>query len=64
MDCGLPGSSVHVQGDSSGKNTGMDCHALFQGIFATQGLNPRVSCIFCVTCGFFTTEPPISPGFL
>ena len=25
---------------SLGKNTGMDCHALLQGIFPTQGLNP------------------------
>ena len=38
MDCSLPGSSVH--GDSPGKDTGVDCHALFQGIFPTQGLNP------------------------
>ena len=36
MDCTLPGSSVH--GDSPGKNTGVCCHALFQGIFPTQGL--------------------------
>ena len=26
--------------DSPGKNTGMGCHALFQGIFPTQGSNP------------------------
>ena len=38
MDCCLPGSSVY--GDSPGKNTGMDCHSLLQGIFPTQGLNP------------------------
>ena len=31
MDYSSPGSSVH--GDSSGKNTGVGCHALFQGIF-------------------------------
>jgi len=37
MDCSLPGSSVHR--DSPGKNTGMGCHALLQGIFPTQGLN-------------------------
>ena len=39
--CGLyspPGSSVH--GDSPSKNTGVGCHALLQGIFPTQGLNP------------------------
>ena len=34
MDCSLPGSSVH--GDSPGKDTGVGCHALFQGIFLTQ----------------------------
>ena len=38
MDCSLPGSSVH--GDSPGKNTGVGCHALLQGIFPTQGWNP------------------------
>ena len=36
-DCSLPGSSVHE--DSPGKNTGVGCHALLQGIFPTQGLN-------------------------
>ena len=45
--CGTPwtvalGSSVHE--DSPGKNTGVDCHALLQGNFATQGSNPRLSC--------------------
>ena len=38
MDCSPPGSSVH--GDSPGKNTGVGCNALLQGIFPTQGLNP------------------------
>ena len=38
MDCNLPGSSVY--GDSPGKNTGVGCHACFQGIFPTQGSNP------------------------
>ena len=38
MDCGPPGSSVH--GDSPGKNTGVGCHSLLQGIFPTQGSNP------------------------
>ena len=33
-----PGSSVHV--DSPGRNTGVSCHALLQGIFPTQRLNP------------------------
>ena len=38
MDCSLPGFSVH--GDSPGRDTGVGCHALLQGIFPTQGLNP------------------------
>ena len=38
MDCSPPDPSVH--GDSPGKNTGMGYHALLQGIFPTQGLNP------------------------
>ena len=38
MDCSPQGSSVH--GDSPGKNTGVGCHALLQGIFPTQGSNP------------------------
>ena len=37
VDCSLPGSSVH--GDSSGKNVGVGCHFLLQGIFLTQALN-------------------------
>ena len=43
MDCSPWGSSVH--GDSPGKNSGVGCHALFQGVFPTQGSNPG---------GFFT----------
>ena len=28
-----------ARGDSAGKNTGVGCHALLQGIFVTQGSN-------------------------
>ena len=38
MDCGPPGTSVHV--DSPGRNTEAGCHALLQRIFPTQGSNP------------------------
>ena len=40
MDCSPSGSSVH--GDSPGKNIGVGCYALFQGIFPTQGWNPGI----------------------
>ena len=38
MDCSPPASLV--LGIFPGKNTGVDCHSLLQGIFLTQGLNP------------------------
>ena len=37
MDRKPSGSSVH--GNSPGKNTGVGCHFLLQGIFPAQGLN-------------------------
>ena len=40
MDCSPPGSSVHWV--SPGKNTGVGCHALLQGIFPTQGSSPHL----------------------
>ena len=53
MDCRPPGSSVHM--DSPGKNTGVGCHALFQGIFPTQGLNPGLlhyrQILYCLSHG-------------
>ena len=48
MDCSLLGSSVH--GDSPGKNTGVGCYSLLQGIFPTQ-YQTQVSHILG---GFFT----------
>ena len=36
MDYNPPGSSVH----SPGKNTGVGCHFLLQGIFLTQKIKP------------------------
>ena len=38
VDCSPPGSSVH--GIFPGKNTGIGCHFLLQGIFLTQGSKP------------------------
>ena len=37
MNCSLPDSSV--RGDSPGKNTGVGCHDILQGIFSTQESN-------------------------
>ena len=43
MDCSPPGSLCPR--DSPGKNTGMGCHALLQGIFLTQGSNWSLLCL-------------------
>ena len=40
MNCSLPGPSVH--GIFQARNTGVGCHFLLQGIFLTQGSNPRL----------------------
>ena len=53
MDYSLPGCPVH--GDSPGKNTGVSCLALFQGIFSVQGLNWHLMSP-ALAGGFFTTS--------
>ena len=54
MDCSPPGSSV--QGILQPKNTRVGCHALLQGIFPTQGLNPHHFTSPVLVGGFFTTS--------
>ena len=39
---GLQPARLLCPWDSLGKNTGVDCHALLQGTFPTQGLNPAL----------------------
>ena len=40
--CGLQPTRLLCPWDSSGKNTAVGCHVLFQGIFLTQEPNPRL----------------------
>ena len=55
MECSPPGSSVH--GDSPGKNTGVNCHALLQEIFPTQGwMEPRSPIL---QADSLPSEPPV-----
>ena len=56
MNSNLPDSSVH--GDSLGKNTGVDCHVLLQGIFWTQGSNLQL--LHCRQILYH--EPPGKPS--
>ena len=48
-------------GDSVGKNTGVACHALLQGIFLTQGLNPH---LLHWQAGSLPLAPPVEPYIL
>ena len=59
VDGSPPGSSVH--GVSLGKNTGVSCHALLQGIFPTQGSNP---CLLCLLHWHAGSLPLVLPGKL
>ena len=59
MDCSPPGSSVH--GDSSGKNPGVGCCSLFQGIFSTQVSNSGL--LHCRQILYLPSEPPGKPDF-
>ena len=54
---GLQPARLLCPWDSPGKNTGVGCHFLLQGIFPTQGLNP---CL--LRCRqILSTEPPGKP---
>ena len=81
LQCSVMSSSLWSHGlypvlcpwDFSGKNTGVGCHFLLQGIFPTQGLNPCLWCSALVSRffpdtweapgRFFTTEPRGGPLF-
>ena len=59
MDRSLPVSSV--PGVLQGKNTGVGCRFLLQGIFLTQELNLCLLCLLALAGGFLTTELPGKP---
>ena len=47
--------------DSPGKNTGMGFHVFLQGIFPTQGSNPRLLHLLPWQAGSLTLVPPGKP---
>ena len=47
--------------DSPGKNTGVGCHALLQGIFPTQGSNPCLLSHLQWQAGSLPITPPGKP---
>ena len=56
MDNSLPGSSVH--GISQEKLLRVGCHFLLQGIFPTQGSNPRLLCLLHWQAGSLPLASP------
>ena len=56
MDCSPPGSSIHR--DSSGKNTGVGCHALLQGNLPHPGIKLRSPALQVHS---LLSEPPGQP---
>ena len=58
---GLQPASLLCPWDSPGKNSGMGCHALFQGIFPTQGSNPCLLCLLLLQAGSLPLEPREKP---
>ena len=48
--------------DFPGKNTGVGCHALLQGIFPTQGLNLHLLCLVHWEVGSLPLAPPGKPN--
>ena len=59
MDYSPPGSSVY--GIFPGKNTGMGCHALPQGIFLTQESNLCLLCLLHWQAGSLSLPAPGKP---
>ena len=61
MDCSPPGSSVH---EILQAKIGVGSHALLQGIFPTQGSNPRVLCLLHWLADSLPLAPPGKPTLL
>ena len=57
-----PYASLFCPWDSLGKNTGVSCHALLQGIFLFQGLNPHHLHILHWQVGSFPLSLPKKPN--
>ena len=61
---GLQPTRLLCPWDSPGKNTGVGCHALLQGVFLTQGLNPRILHLLHWQAGSLPLVPPGKPNYI
>ena len=55
---GLQAARLLCPCGSPGKNTGVGCHALLQGIFPTQRSNPHLLCLLYWQTGSLPLVPP------
>ena len=62
MDYSPPDISVHW--DYPGKNTGVACHVLLQGIFPTQGLNPYLLYLLHWQTGSLPLASPVKVNYV
>ena len=60
---GLQAARLLCPRDSPGKNTGVGCHAIFQGILPTQGWNPSLLHLLHWQMGSLPVGPPGKPVF-
>ena len=58
---GLQPALLFCPRDSPGKNTGVGCHALLQGIYLTQGVNPSLLRLLHWQVGSLPLAPPGKP---
>ena len=58
---GLQPARLPCPWESPGKSTGVGCHALLQGIFLTQGLNPHLLCLLHWRVSSSSLVPPGKP---
>ena len=62
VDCSIPPTPrLFCAWDSPGKNTGVGCHSLLQGIFLTQGSSPHLLCLLHWQTGSLPLAPPGKP---
>ena len=59
--CGLQFTRLLCSWDSPGKSTRVGCHALLQGIFTTQVLNPYLLCLLHWQVGSLPLMPSGNP---
>ena len=61
---GAHGTDRMQDGVAGGKNTGVDGHALLQGIFPIQGLNLRLLGLLHQQAGSLSLAPPGMPQYM